>query len=144
MRGTPEQSSVPFHLARIAPYVQAAILIGRAGYFGITERKLQRAADKLGALKRKNGFGGGWEWGFAMSASAVAGMFGPLLDQSSDLRSYRCGPYFWRCTQMRFAMAVRTDRDRVFDYIGPLRGDGQYALGSGGPFPFVHRKLRRS
>jgi putative DNA primase/helicase len=65
-------------------YVDAATLVARAGHHSITERTLQRAADKIGILKRKNGFSGGWEWGFAMSPNAVAAMFAPLFNPPPD------------------------------------------------------------
>jgi hypothetical protein len=44
----------------------------------ITERTLQRAADKIGVMKRKDGFDGGWTWGFAISPQAVDALFAPL------------------------------------------------------------------
>jgi hypothetical protein len=53
-------------------------LMQRAELMGVSERSLQRAADKIGVMKRKDGFDGGWTWGFAMSPHAIDALFAPL------------------------------------------------------------------
>jgi AAA domain-containing protein len=59
-------------------------LMRRAELMGVSERSLQRAAEKIGVMKRKDGFDGGWTWGFAMSPNAVDAMFAPLGLQPLD------------------------------------------------------------
>jgi putative DNA primase/helicase len=54
--------------------VQARDLLMRAKKdFGLTERTLQCAKDKLGIVVTKSGFNGGWVWGYPFVFNRDAG-----------------------------------------------------------------------
>jgi len=60
---------------------KAADLVAKAATHGIPERTLQRAADDIHLVKRKDGMAGGWVWGFPIAPDDAAAMFAGILKQ---------------------------------------------------------------
>lgn len=61
---------------------RAADLVAKAAELhGIPERTLQRAADDIHLVKRKDGMQGGWMWGFPIAPADAAAMLAGMLKQ---------------------------------------------------------------
>jgi len=58
--------------------VAAKVVKANAKAAGISDKTLQRAADNVGVIKRKDGFQGEWVWSFAIAPNHAASLFADM------------------------------------------------------------------